>query len=657
MGLAVPARQGSHKSWMCSLHGTSAGWVKPVAHGWPFRFTERIEYPGIKSSTLKVAPFDILALLGDLIVAAVIATITWFVIRRILHVTRRGFAFRLRSLMLVVAIFAVIGAICQWNIRRVNFTVDAISRLDAVAGVRPFVSLGEIPDWLMTKCGFIWMYHAYVDLPEDEESIELVRRLGAQYPGTVTLRIDLSQFPSPLTLALPFRGIDEVEVSADGSESLAFLQAFPDLRSLRISVSSSSEDARFDCSSLGRLSTLRVLIIQAYGIPDLLSDDEIKELLGLTLLEMLTISSSDITGDGLKALSELPALQSLVLVDALVDDESLRYLDTFPSLSTLGLGGTAVTEKGLEYIRKAPHLRRLKLDHLPLTDAGMRSLSSLQKLEALSLSHTRISDAGFAELGKMPQLKDLDIDKTDIKSLTPAVNGFPQLHVLTASDTRVTDVNASALQQRRPSIRIVRQPDAAAVQTLKDQLNGIRQGQGDTIVIGPTINNADLSGLNASNVGGLTTIWNGSSFIDKRGIKSLGKLTSVLTLHLRCPHSSDEWKAWSDACPNIRFLELQGTTLDDADLVDLGMFNNLREIYVGDTTVTIAGIIPYLRTQKIELLGIDAHQLAEGRAHLTSLRSLPRVHVGSDYPRNLPDNWLEIQQEIEHDYPNITLWQ
>src|SRR5262249_45296537 len=82
---------------------------------------------------------------------------------------------------------------------------------------------------------------------------------------------------------------------------------------------------------------------------------------GLTELEALNLSGSQINDDGLKALKELQGLQRLDLSGTHVTDEALKEVRELRKLRELDLHITQITDVGLHELKELPNLQSLNL--------------------------------------------------------------------------------------------------------------------------------------------------------------------------------------------------------------------------------------------------------------------------------------------------------
>jgi hypothetical protein len=155
--------------------------------------------------------------------------------------------------------------------------------------------------------------------------------------------------------------------------------------------------------SLGELPSkpFRVRHIAVAG--ELVTDEFLRSLRGLTELDSLLLTNTSVTDNGLRELQRMPKLTELTVDVAAINGSGLK---DFRRLQRLSLYRTNVTDSQLRDIAKNESLQYLNLDETSITDAGLKHLSNLKKLEKLILVHTKVTAAGVSELQKaLPKCK------------------------------------------------------------------------------------------------------------------------------------------------------------------------------------------------------------------------------------------------------------
>ncbi len=222
------------------------------------------------------------------------------------------------------------------------------------------------------------------------------------------------------SVEIPAESFVRLDVAAGACDDLSPLSKLP-VDAIHMLYFNIESDVRGQFKHIGRLTGLRCLRFRSCP----LDDAGIKELAGLTNLELLTCSvygyhdeGFGITDDSLEVIGTFHRLRSLNLRSNPITDEGLPALAACNSLETLSLDGTQVTGTGLDSLMMLPNLKRLSLgayqDGAPVDDEGMKAIGLLGSLTYLNLNGTKITDAGLAHLGDLKDLEDLSIDYTDV---------------------------------------------------------------------------------------------------------------------------------------------------------------------------------------------------------------------------------------------------
>ena len=233
----------------------------------------------------------------------------------------------------------------------------------------------------------------------------------------------------------------------------------------------------------GRLETLKAV---DFSGSKGLTDEGVRHLARMPLLERLDLSGTSVTDQGLGVLSNLPRLRTLSLAWTRVSDEGVRPLAQCQELEQVNLAATetgdgavrvlagkeklrdlavTLTDGGLALLHELPVFKRWRggqaeltllgprslPNHLSLrgsfSDRGMQQLRGLDGLFGLDIDDRRlaITAAGMAALVDLPHLTVLAVDATD--ESMPHVAAMPHLRYLTAQDTTAGDEGFAALSR------------------------------------------------------------------------------------------------------------------------------------------------------------------------------------------------------------------
>lgn len=255
---------------------------------------------------------------------------------------RRWFQFRLRTLLLVVTVFAVCMA---WYVSRAQRQRRTVAALRAMGGRV--------------------VYNADLRLPELAPAW-LQRLLGDDYFFSVS-HLDLSRNT----------GVDD--------ETLVHLDELAHLRSLDLGQTQVTDAGLGSLKGMSELESLKL-----EGIP--ITNEGLAHLAGLRKLHFLAIDSPQVTDQGLVSLKGMTKLRTLSLRRANLTDAGLEHLDGLRSVEYLYLSGSGITDGRLADLKGMTQLRVLGLGGTKVTPTGAHRLfDDLPNLYAVDLDFQRIT--------------------------------------------------------------------------------------------------------------------------------------------------------------------------------------------------------------------------------------------------------------------------
>jgi hypothetical protein len=188
-----------------------------------------------------------------------------------------------------------------------------------------------------------------------------------------------------------------------------------------------------------------------------LSDEAMRHLAGLPLLEWLEIGGGSETAAGMAHLKDCHALRRLYIHDVKLGDDALTCLSSLRRLEALSLRGTGITGKTLKHLNAAGTLRVLNLSGDEIRDEDMEQVARLTGLEVLALQNTKITGAGLARLEGMSRLNELNLANCRI------VDGdlehfaaMPNLRIVFAYDCDLSDEAIKDIGVTLPMLSIFR---------------------------------------------------------------------------------------------------------------------------------------------------------------------------------------------------------
>lgn len=157
---------------------------------------------------------------------------------------------------------------------------------------------------------------------------------------------------------------------------------------------------------LGRDPSGRVRWIDAAGSQ--LTDEALRQLPSLPLLEWLEIGGGKATAAGLQALKDCAALRRLYIHDIDLAGSTLEWLAPL-HLEALSLQRTGISGAALKQLKSADTLTVLNLSENGITDEDLGEVARFANLEVLALQETKVTGAGVARLKNMSRLNVLNL--------------------------------------------------------------------------------------------------------------------------------------------------------------------------------------------------------------------------------------------------------
>lgn len=341
---------------------------------------------------------------------------------------RRWFQFRLRTLLIVVAICALFAGWFRHKLEQSRLQAIAVKALEAAGrgqvsivyddeppgpywtmGKNPPQAFSLVPNWIKKLFGRDFLCDVVeVDIQigmfgggpvsdpviksEDWQPLTHLQRLSVSTLHSVDSI--LTSIPNPSEL----RKLDVV--CSDIDKSLPWMARFKRLQSL--TLAGATDEGLTQIEALTDLTELNVS-------SDEIGDMSMAKIGRLHRLKTLNISSAKISNRSIPALDALSELEELHLAGTKISASGFGNLEACTNLRSLELGGAVACDAILAQLPKFKHLTDLALNGGDITDASLSQLSRIEHLENLSLrSGDNITDAGVDALEQLKGLKTLD---------------------------------------------------------------------------------------------------------------------------------------------------------------------------------------------------------------------------------------------------------
>jgi internalin A len=265
------------------------------------------------------------------------------------------------------------------------------------------------------------------------------------------------------------------------------------------------------------------------------TDTDLRKLRQLPFLSYLDLSLTRITDQGMQELKNVTGIVDLNLYFAeYVTDEGLAAIKDWKKLKRLNLHGTKVSDTTLEHISGITTLESVNVGSAMITDVGIERLVSLPNLKELTMGGNELGDAGLQALRQIPGLTYLDLSGRQ------------------GTDSNIWAINLSDV-------------GLDAVLTLKE-LRELR--------FGCTSKGIGIEGARFATVS--------TTDVSVRWLEKLKALPKLEKLKLQgCSRVGDEAVGALIALPNLREMDLKGTSVTEKGLTALRAAKPKAQIYFG----------------------------------------------------------------------------
>lgn len=197
---------------------------------------------------------------------------------------------------------------------------------------------------------------------------------------------------------------------AANDKNIALLKHFPGLTWLKMGNGSLTDEG---LRSLKDCPRLRYLHLGGFAN---VTDEGLKELGGVVLLESLTLVQLPLTDTTWEGIGQLTALQKLRFVGSrdMIQNtsEGLEQLRKLRQLRNLHLPFVSLDDHSCEILGGLTNLQQITCDGTEITDVGIDQLDALSGLESLNIPGATITMDGLNRLSKMPSLSHLQLGGT-----------------------------------------------------------------------------------------------------------------------------------------------------------------------------------------------------------------------------------------------------
>mgnify|MGYP002777989176 CR=1 FL=1 len=406
-------------------------------------------------------------------------------------------------------------------------------------------------------------------------------------------------------------------------------------------------DGKLTDLDLAHLRTLKGLKELDLAENEDITDAGLSYIAGLTDLEILDLSDTEITGAGLASLKGMKKLKRLVLPYKPFSAKDLAPLAQFTELESCSIDLNTETVEKLQILSNCPKLKALNLPYRPLprevytalgkmtsleslillsddkqkvTDADLALLKGLTNLQTLSMPRAEVSAAGLENFKGCTRLLNLNLTGAKLNDdALKAVAGLPSLTSLVLANTPISDAglvhlspltrltNLNLTNTKITGTGLVHLKGASNLQLL--MLNDSPFGDAGIPALEPFKN---LSVLNLRNTP-----------ITGKGLNVLKGHSKLLTLDVSATQLNDAGLKEVGDLTQVGYLPLNKTKITDAGVPSLAKLTKLTRLDLEDTALTGAGFRTLTALEKVTLVNLSGTKFNSGG--LDNLAALPNV--------------------------------
>ena len=333
----------------------------------------------------------------------------------------------------------------------------------------------------------------------------------------------------------------------------------------------------------------------------------------------------------LRQIAGLTAIEKLIVSNSDLSDDAMDHLAKLPRLTSLELRGVDISDAGLAKIAKLTTLRELNLNHARFTDKGLAHSEGLaEPRAAVPLVRTRTADAGVG----IPR-RDQD-----------AASGPARLHDGDRQGNRSVE---GAARDRRDHAR---QPD------ITDK-GAEALGSMPTLKISRSLPHAHLrEGLDKAQSGaaelprsyGTKTRRSHAKASVMPALSRRGLLLFPFASVLRARNDA-EWirrlggRVERDAAGEVVAIHLANTWINDTEMLELPAYEKLQRLDLSHTRISDEGLLRIRPAKNIRDLDLFyAEQITDlGLTAIKGWRNLKKLNVRGT---RIADDTLEIVGEL-----------
>jgi uncharacterized protein (TIGR03067 family) len=288
-----------------------------------------------------------------------------------------------------------------------------------------------------------------------------------------------------------------------------------------------------------------------------------------------------------------------------VGDDEMEYVAKLTSVEVLDLSSTDITDTGVEKLLELKNVRSLDLSFTGVTDASVRKLSEMPGLKELILAGTLVTSRGIGEVKEKRSDLKVTWRRPYTKEQQTAAKELMKIGFLVRDDIdRLVEPNVVTCQVTINGFVKIKQPPIAP-----------SRPEGKPARRTDSYRTAEPS-LVAGYLGRLpepTTVVLNDIAMDDSIFECLSNIHGLVRLSLRSTRVTDAGIAELKNERNLKYLDLSGTKITAAGIPTVASIPFLEVLNLNAIRLTSEDLEPILKLDRLKKLYVDGRQLSKNQ--------------------------------------------
>ncbi len=362
---------------------------------------------------------------------------------------RKWLRFSLRSLLILIALFAILFAVIGGDIGKAYRQARDMKYLQEegfqIVEYSQPSQYEEMLLWFLPREGVLSPKEGRYGLKgANTEMLEIISRQTSW--EDLRLVVDPADRDILRRRIQNWRGLEGLSIdNALGGDALPSLANHQDLYSLSISVEGCDASVYTSIAAAPALEYIHLGSVFDEGLVNVLEMPTLRE---------LALSGQNFTSAPFVA-ARTSSIEKLYVPVTKFDNQALKAVLKWPRLKHLIVGDTLITDEVFAEIplQDKQRLETLSWRNGPITSAAIPGIAEFSSLVTLGLSNTKITDENLELLNQMPALEELNLMYCQLTDAGVSKLRNPSITKLWLSDTQITVAALENLDQRFPALQ------------------------------------------------------------------------------------------------------------------------------------------------------------------------------------------------------------